>query len=85
MAVVFIGTGGDPGHAPARSLYKSLGYRLLPAAQYFRVLPDLNEVPALPRAGPDVPQVRGLLACWHDPVTPKPGPVAWSPTHRVDH
>ena len=40
MAVVFIGTGGDPGHAPSRSLYESLGYRLFPSAQYFRVLSD---------------------------------------------
>jgi GNAT superfamily N-acetyltransferase len=39
MAVAFIGTGGDPGHAPSRSLYESLGYRLFPSAQYFRVLP----------------------------------------------
>lgn len=40
MAVVFIGTGGDPGHAPSRQLYESLGYRLFPSAQYFRVLAD---------------------------------------------
>jgi GNAT superfamily N-acetyltransferase len=40
MAVAFIGTGGDPGHAPARRLYESLGYRLYPSAQYFRVLRD---------------------------------------------
>jgi GNAT superfamily N-acetyltransferase len=40
MAVAFIGTGGDPGHTPSRSLYESLGYRLFPSAQYFRVLPD---------------------------------------------
>lgn len=40
MVVAFIGAGGDPGHAPARALYESLGYRLFPSAQYFRVLPD---------------------------------------------
>jgi GNAT superfamily N-acetyltransferase len=40
MKVAFIGTGGDPGHAPARRLYESLGYTLLPSAQYFRVLRD---------------------------------------------
>ena len=40
MAVAFMGTGGDPGHAPARNLYESLGYRLFPSAQYFRVLLD---------------------------------------------
>lgn len=38
MRVVMIGTGGDPGHAPARRLYDRLGYRLFPSAQYFRVL-----------------------------------------------
>jgi GNAT superfamily N-acetyltransferase len=38
MAVAFIGTGGDPGHAPARDLYESLEYRLFPSAQYFKVL-----------------------------------------------
>ncbi len=40
MAVAFIGSGGDTGHAPARSLYESLGYRLFPGAQYYKVLPD---------------------------------------------
>jgi GNAT superfamily N-acetyltransferase len=40
MAVAFVGTGGDPGHLPARGLYEALGYRLFPSAQYFRVLSD---------------------------------------------
>jgi GNAT superfamily N-acetyltransferase len=40
MVVAFIGTGGDPGHAPARNLYRSMGYRLFPSAQFFRVLAD---------------------------------------------
>lgn len=38
MRVAVIGTGGDPGHAPARRVYEQAGYRLMPAAQYFRVL-----------------------------------------------
>jgi ribosomal protein S18 acetylase RimI-like enzyme len=38
MRVAVIGTGGDPGHAPARQLYERAGYRLLPAAQYFKAL-----------------------------------------------
>jgi ribosomal protein S18 acetylase RimI-like enzyme len=38
MRVAVIGTGGDPGHAPARRLYEQAGYRLMPAAQYFKVL-----------------------------------------------
>ena len=40
MAVAFIGTGGDPGHEPARDLYEALGYRRFPSVQYFRVLAD---------------------------------------------
>jgi GNAT superfamily N-acetyltransferase len=38
MRVAMIGTGGDPGHAPARSLYETAGYRLLPIARYFKAL-----------------------------------------------
>jgi ribosomal protein S18 acetylase RimI-like enzyme len=38
MRVVFIATGGDPGHAPARAVYEGAGYRLLPAAQYLKAL-----------------------------------------------
>jgi len=38
MRVAVIGTGGDPGHAPARALYVRAGYGLMPAAQYFKVL-----------------------------------------------
>jgi hypothetical protein len=38
MLVAVIGTGGDPGHAPARRVYEQAGYLLMPAAQYFKVL-----------------------------------------------
>lgn len=38
MAVVYISTGGDPGHADARRLYSSLGYTLFPSAQFFKAL-----------------------------------------------
>ena len=38
MRVAVIGTGGDPGHAPARRLYDHAGYRLFPAAQYYKAL-----------------------------------------------
>jgi len=38
MRVALIGTGGDPGHLPARRLYEKLDYRLMPSAQYFRAL-----------------------------------------------
>jgi hypothetical protein len=36
--MVEIGTGGDPFHATARSLYESLGCTKLPVAVYFREL-----------------------------------------------
>jgi ribosomal protein S18 acetylase RimI-like enzyme len=38
MRVAVVGTGGDPGHEPARRVYERLGFRLLPSAQYFRAL-----------------------------------------------
>jgi ribosomal protein S18 acetylase RimI-like enzyme len=38
MRVAALGTGGDPGHAPARALYERAGYRPLPGVQYFRSL-----------------------------------------------
>lgn len=38
MRVAAIGTGGDPGHAPARALYERAGYRLFASAQYFKAL-----------------------------------------------
>ena len=38
MRVAVLGTGGDPGHEPARRVYERLGYRLFPSAQYFRAL-----------------------------------------------
>lgn len=38
MAVAMVETGGDPGHAPARSTYEKAGFRLLPIARYFKKL-----------------------------------------------
>jgi GNAT superfamily N-acetyltransferase len=38
MRVAMVGTGGDPGHAPARRVYEKAGYTPLPIAQYFRAL-----------------------------------------------
>ena len=35
--VIMVSTGGDEGHAPARSLYEAAGFRLLPIAQYWLV------------------------------------------------
>jgi GNAT superfamily N-acetyltransferase len=34
-----IGTGGDPGHAPARRLYERAGFTPVPLARYFKALP----------------------------------------------
>jgi GNAT superfamily N-acetyltransferase len=38
MRVAVIGIGGDPGHVPARRVYEQVGYSVMPAAQYFKVL-----------------------------------------------
>jgi ribosomal protein S18 acetylase RimI-like enzyme len=38
MRVALIATGGDAGHAPARRVYERLGFRPMPAVQYFRAL-----------------------------------------------
>ncbi len=39
MDIAVVETGGDPGHAPARTAYESAGFTLLPIARYFRLLP----------------------------------------------
>lgn len=38
IKVVFLGTGGDPAHAPARHTYERSGFIQLPAAQYYKKL-----------------------------------------------
>ncbi|MFL6286838.1 MAG: GNAT family N-acetyltransferase [Actinomycetes bacterium] len=38
MDIAAVGTGGDPGHGPARALYESLGYTALPGVRYLRML-----------------------------------------------
>jgi GNAT superfamily N-acetyltransferase len=38
MDIAAVGTGGDVGHGPARSLYESLGYTALPGVRYLRLL-----------------------------------------------
>ena len=38
MDIAAVGTGGDPGHAPARATYESLGFTLLPSARYLKLL-----------------------------------------------
>ena len=38
MDIAVVETGGDGGHAPARSAYETAGFTLLPIARYFRLL-----------------------------------------------
>lgn len=38
MVVGMVGTGGDPGHAPARRTYEKTGFQLMPMARYFKML-----------------------------------------------
>ena len=38
IVVAMVETGGDPGHAPARRLYESRGFRVWPVARYYRSL-----------------------------------------------
>ena len=38
IAVAMVGTGADPGHAPARRTYEKAGMKLVPMARYFKKL-----------------------------------------------
>jgi GNAT superfamily N-acetyltransferase len=38
MAVAMVGTGGDPGHAPARRTYEKVGFSGVPVVKYFKNL-----------------------------------------------
>ncbi len=38
MKLAVVGTGGDPGHAPARHTYEKVGYRALPLVHYYKKL-----------------------------------------------
>lgn len=38
MDIAALGTGGDPGHAPARAMYESAGYTALPSVRYLKLL-----------------------------------------------
>jgi ribosomal protein S18 acetylase RimI-like enzyme len=38
MDIAVVETGGDPGHAPARGLYRATGFTVLPIARYFQLL-----------------------------------------------
>jgi GNAT superfamily N-acetyltransferase len=40
MDIAVVETGGDPGHAPARSAYAATGFTPLPISRYFQLLAD---------------------------------------------
>lgn len=43
MQVAVVGTGGDPGHAPARAAYEKAGYTALPIVRYYKALQPIDE------------------------------------------
>jgi GNAT superfamily N-acetyltransferase len=38
MDIAAVGTGGDPGHAPARAVYEASGFTQLPGVRYLKLL-----------------------------------------------
>ena len=40
MDIAVVETGGDAGHGPARAMYGTVGFTLLPISRYFRLLTD---------------------------------------------
>jgi GNAT superfamily N-acetyltransferase len=38
MDIAAVGTGGDPGHAPARAVYEQRGFTALPGVRYLKLL-----------------------------------------------
>lgn len=38
MDIAAVGTGGDPGHAPARAMYETSGYTALPSVRYLKLI-----------------------------------------------
>ena len=43
VKLVQLGTGGDPGHAPARHTYEKAGFTALPLVRYYKELPAVRE------------------------------------------
>jgi GNAT superfamily N-acetyltransferase len=43
VKLVQLGTGGDPGHAPARHTYEKAGFTPLPLVRYYRELTEVRE------------------------------------------
>jgi hypothetical protein len=44
ILVAYIATGGDSGRAPARRLYETLSYRVLPSAQCFKAIRPEHDI-----------------------------------------
>jgi hypothetical protein len=44
MDIAAVGTGGDPGHAPARAIYEALGFTALPGVRYLKLLGAVSAV-----------------------------------------
>jgi GNAT superfamily N-acetyltransferase len=40
MDIAAVGTGGDPGHAPARAAYEAFGFTLMPGARYLKLIDE---------------------------------------------
>jgi ribosomal protein S18 acetylase RimI-like enzyme len=40
-----IGTGGDPGHAPARRVYEKAGFTPVPLVRYYKAVPEDRQPP----------------------------------------
>ncbi len=38
LALINVGTGGDPGHAPARALYERVGFTGVPLVNYYMTI-----------------------------------------------
>ena len=43
VRLVQLGTGGDPGHAPARRTYEKAGFTPLPLVRYYKERPAVRE------------------------------------------
>jgi len=39
LELINVGTGGDPGHAPARALYEAVGFTGVPLVNYYLANP----------------------------------------------
>ncbi len=64
--VIMLETGGDEGHAPARALYESAGFRRLPIAQYWLPGASAQDADGRPRTSGDgrAPPVSSRDATW---------------------